>query len=143
MKENQNRVLCKDKGKYLEISFISGLMSAVLIAIYLFISQIFSIPESIQQEIYFNTTVTVMFHSGIAMLMGFILGFKEKVTYNSFPVLAIGIGTLVEGFFPVQANKIGFILISLLSWFLFSALYLGLEKKYASELNDTYKKNDN
>lgn len=136
MAESFERIICKDKGKYFEIGFTSGLISLVLYLPLMYLGRkYFSVDE---KEIMLSP---LLFHMSITIVYGFLIGLKNNLNSKQFFLRTIIIGVLVEILYPTNISIYIYGIILAITWFFYSTIFLVLEKKIALDTNDTFEEN--
>ncbi len=139
MTDSFERLICKDKGKYLEIGFTSGIFSLITYVPLIFLAKkFFGVEERITKEIIFSPASAITFHISFTTVYAFLIGLKNDISTNKFLMLTIAIGVLGEVFYPVKFSIFIFILILSLSWFVYAVVFLALEKKIATDTNEAF-----
>lgn len=125
----------ENRGKYVDITFYSAFFSGILLTIYNFFYNIFSKPNadfSIANgsfpELGYGGTFFI--HTSFAFILGLILAFNKKISFNVFIILSVIIGTLLDCLIRINKGSIFNIFIISIIWFIFAIVFLVFEKIY-------------
>ncbi len=136
MAESFERIICKDKGKYFEIGFTSGLLSLILYLPLMFLGgKFFKVEGSLLKDIIVSPLI---FHISFATVYAFLIGLKKELNSNKFFIITLLVGLIGEILYPVNMQIFAYAIILFLSWFLYAVIFLVLEKKIALDTNEAF-----
>ena len=130
--------LVENRGKYIDISFFSSLFSGLILTFYTFLLNIFSKApiEKVQVNGFLqpnSLSGVLLMHTSFAFILGLILGYNKKISFNLFIIISVILGTLFDCSLKLHRGSIASIIVIGLCWFVFSIVFLVFEKIFSEK----------
>lgn len=136
MKNSKRVLLVENRGKYVDIAFYAGLFSGIIVFIYSFLSSLFH-PEVVTPLAKYSglfplkPSGVILVHIAISFVLGLVLGYNKKISFNSFISISVVVGTLLESLLNVHHGSIFSLIFLAINWFIFSIVFLVFEKIFS------------